>query len=51
MFYLLNYVPYEKNKAMNVLKKELKWRYYGGNTMNQNLQALFSLTINMKNLT
>lgn len=26
----LNYVPYDKAKAMDVLKGELGWRYYGG---------------------
>jgi len=30
MIYLLNYVPYEKEKAMDLLKKELDWKYYGG---------------------
>ena len=30
MNYLLNYVPYEKEKAMEFLKKELSWKYYGG---------------------
>jgi N-acetyl sugar amidotransferase len=30
MNYLLNYVPYEKDKAMTFLKKELDWKYYGG---------------------
>lgn len=30
MFYLLNYVPYEKDKVMKTLKKELDWKYYGG---------------------
>jgi len=30
MNYLLNYVPYEKEKAMEFLKKELDWKYYGG---------------------
>lgn len=28
--YLLNYVPYAKDKAMELLQKELDWRYYGG---------------------
>lgn len=28
--YLLNYIPYSKNEAMELLKKELDWRYYGG---------------------
>lgn len=30
MFYLLNYIPYEKENVMNVLKEELDWKYYGG---------------------
>lgn len=30
MVYLLNYVDYSKEDAMNVLKKELGWSYYGG---------------------
>lgn len=30
MFYLLNYVPYEKDKVMSILQKELSWKYYGG---------------------
>jgi N-acetyl sugar amidotransferase len=30
MNYLLNYVPFEKDKAMAFLKKELDWKYYGG---------------------
>ena len=30
MFYLLNYVSYEKEKVMNILSKELDWKYYGG---------------------
>jgi N-acetyl sugar amidotransferase len=30
MFYLLNYIPYEKDKVMDVLKEELDWKYYGG---------------------
>lgn len=30
MFYLLNYIPYEKEKVMNILKGELDWKYYGG---------------------
>lgn len=30
MVYLLNYVPYEKEAAMEFLKKELDWKYYGG---------------------
>lgn len=28
--YLLNSVPYSKRMAMEVLEKELSWRYYGG---------------------
>ena len=28
--YLLNYIPYEKDKVMDVLKEELDWKYYGG---------------------
>lgn len=27
---LLNYIPYRKEDAMNVLKNELDWKYYGG---------------------
>jgi N-acetyl sugar amidotransferase len=30
IIYLLNYVPYAKNDAMEFLKKELDWKYYGG---------------------
>ena len=30
MFYLLNYIPYEKENVMNILKGELDWKYYGG---------------------
>lgn len=30
MIYLLNYIPFSKNEAMELLKKELDWRYYGG---------------------
>ncbi len=30
MVYLLNYVPFEKNEAMQLLEKELNWKYYGG---------------------
>ena len=30
MFYLLNYVSYEKEKVMNILRQELDWKYYGG---------------------
>ncbi|NNC95060.1 MAG: N-acetyl sugar amidotransferase [Chitinophagales bacterium] len=28
--YLLNYVPYAKEEAIEFLKKELDWKYYGG---------------------
>lgn len=28
--YILNYVPYSKKDAMQVLESELSWRYYGG---------------------
>lgn len=28
--YMLNYVPYAKEEAMEFLKKELNWKYYGG---------------------
>lgn len=28
--YLLNYVPYEKDQAMEFLKEKLEWKYYGG---------------------
>ena len=28
--YLLNYVPYLKDEAMEVIKNELGWKYYGG---------------------
>lgn len=28
--YLLNYVPYAKSKAMEVLEKTFQWKYYGG---------------------
>lgn len=28
--YPLNYVDYDKEEAMNLLKSELNWRYYGG---------------------
>lgn len=28
--YLLNYLPYSKPKAMNLLQNELGWQYYGG---------------------
>jgi N-acetyl sugar amidotransferase len=30
MVYLLNYVPYEKDKTIDFLQKELDWKYYGG---------------------
>lgn len=30
MSYILNYVPFDKEKAMEFLKKELDWKYYGG---------------------
>lgn len=30
IIYLLNYIPFSKNEAMELLKKELDWRYYGG---------------------
>lgn len=30
MIYLLNYVPYSKKNAMQILEKELDWKYYGG---------------------
>jgi len=30
MIYPLNYVPYNKQEAMNVLEKELDWKNYGG---------------------
>ena len=30
MVYLLNYVPFEKAEAMELLEKELNWKYYGG---------------------
>lgn len=29
-FYILNYVPYNKEEAMAFLEKELGWKYYGG---------------------
>ena len=28
--YLLNFVPYSKKGAMEILEKELSWKYYGG---------------------
>lgn len=30
MVYLLNYVHFDKEEAMELLKKELDWKYYGG---------------------
>ena len=30
MIYLLNMIPYEKDEAVEFLKKELDWKYYGG---------------------
>lgn len=30
IIYLLNYVPFDKEKAMELLIKELSWKYYGG---------------------
>ncbi len=30
MFYLLNYVPFNKEEAMTLLTNELGWKYYGG---------------------
>ncbi len=30
MIYILNYVPFVKDEAMELLKKELDWKYYGG---------------------
>ena len=30
MIYILNYVPFVKEEAMDLLKKELDWKYYGG---------------------
>ena len=30
IIYILNYVPYAKDEAVELLKKELDWRYYGG---------------------
>lgn len=30
IIYILNYVPYSKNDTIELLKKELDWRYYGG---------------------
>lgn len=28
--YLLNYVPFSKKSAIEILEKELDWKYYGG---------------------
>ena len=30
MIYLLNYIPYEKEEAMELLKEKLGWKFYGG---------------------
>ena len=30
MVYMLNYVPFDKDQAMELLEKELNWKYYGG---------------------
>lgn len=30
MVYMLNYVPFHKEEAMELLKQELDWKYYGG---------------------
>jgi N-acetyl sugar amidotransferase len=30
MVYLLNYIPFEKQQAMELLERELNWKYYGG---------------------
>ncbi len=30
MIYILNYVPYKKDEAMQILEKDLGWKYYGG---------------------
>lgn len=30
IIYLLNYVPYSKKEAMQMIEKELDWKYYGG---------------------
>jgi N-acetyl sugar amidotransferase len=30
IIYMLNYVPYAKDEAMQLLQNELNWRYYGG---------------------
>lgn len=29
-FYMLNYTPFSKKQAMEILEKELGWKYYGG---------------------
>jgi N-acetyl sugar amidotransferase len=30
MVYLLNYIPYNKDEAIEILKEKLNWKYYGG---------------------
>ena len=51
MFYLLNYVSYEKEKVMNILSKELDWKYYGGKHYESKFTGFVqSFTTNMKNL-
>jgi hypothetical protein len=30
MVYILQYVPYDKDKTMEMLKERLDWKYYGG---------------------
>ena len=30
MVYILNYVPFVKDEAMELLRNELDWKYYGG---------------------
>lgn len=30
MFYLLNYIPYNKDKVIKLLEEDLDWKYYGG---------------------
>ncbi len=30
IIYILNYVPFSKGEAMELLKRELDWKYYGG---------------------
>lgn len=30
IIYLLNYIPYDKEQAMDLLKDKLDWQYYGG---------------------